>query len=579
MKKPMMGWMRAQGQTAWTTVFGNPVVLRDLRAQMRGTKSYWFQGAYLLLLGVLAIAGYAMATGQTYGNFDNARHHVNIVDAQSQLSTMYYFIFGTIAALILLIAPALTAASIVGERQRLSFDLLVTTPLKASELLVGKLISSIAFLGLLLMLSLPAAALCVILGGATIGDVFRTYVQFAIDGTVLAAIGLFFSCAARTNLLAVIWSYAATGAMFALTMALYCTGQFWHGASPLNAIAALNPIIAINPNGSNSNLAQNFNGAVDFFGLHLPMLLVSAFFAFLAIRLLVTASTFRLGVYGARCASSLRRQVLFVTGLAGLLFGHTMLGVLNDLSNPATSSASVGYYGGQLVVFLICGFMAAGAFLPALFVPASREEDLPGALHQQIAGDASAFRVGKAFQPVHSGAFPFYLLWLLTFVGATVLVEGIQLGQNGAFRASIVGPLAEYLLAGTFYLAALGVLIWQIARFAGTAVKTISGARGLSFGILALITALPMMILALTNNQTQANTAMVSQFGFGFIFYPILVSSSADHMPSHGLLIAVTVASGLCLLYSLPFALLRKAMLSRSRALSSRTAVVAATSA
>ena len=90
----------------------NPVVVRDLRAQMRGTKSYWFQGVYLLLLGILAVAGYAQATGQGLGSLHSGGHPViNIVDAQGRLESLYYFVFGTLAVLICLIAPALTASS------------------------------------------------------------------------------------------------------------------------------------------------------------------------------------------------------------------------------------------------------------------------------------------------------------------------------------------------------------------------------------------------------------------------------------------------------------------------------------
>src|SRR5438132_822183 len=117
-------------------LWANPVVTRDLRVRMRGTKSYWHQAMYLLLLGLLAVAGYGTATN----NSASGSGSMSVVDAQQHLQGFYYFIFITLASLLCLIAPALTAASITTERQRLTLELLVATPLTAMELLVGKLI-------------------------------------------------------------------------------------------------------------------------------------------------------------------------------------------------------------------------------------------------------------------------------------------------------------------------------------------------------------------------------------------------------------------------------------------------------
>ena len=568
MKKTITKWVREQGRAAWATVFDNPVVLRDLRAQMRGTKSYWFIGSYLLLLSILAVAGYGQATHQGLGSA-NTVAQVNIVDAQGQLSQMYYFIFGTIAALILLIAPALTAASIVGERQRLSFDLLVTTPLKASEILAGKLISSIAFLGLLLGLSLPAAALCVILGGATLGDVLRTYAQFAIDGTVLAAIGLFFSCAAKTNLLAVIWSYATVGALFYLTFALYTANAAHDIFSPLLGLVVLNPIVAITTNTGLMAASYHSGGAlsVELFGLSLPLLLVSAGFAFLAIRLCVTASTYRLGVYGAQAASSLRRQILVITGITAFLFGQAFFvssAYWGNGNSPADQSAFTDWVSSHctgFVVFLIGGFLLGGAFLPALFVPASRDEDLPGALHQQIAGDTSLFRFRKAFQPVHSGAFPFYVLWLLTLTGGAFAAFAIAMQKTGGLNPFSAGTLLSFAVLGVAYVGGLGFLLWQISRFAGSAVKTIAGARGLSFGIFALLSAAPLMALALSNAQHPEKTALAT---FTFLFYPLMVTQNSPTLLCAGMRGALLTTTILSLVLGMVFAMLRKGIAARS---------------
>ena len=97
------------------TFVDNHIVLRDLRATMRGTRAFWFQAVYLGLLGILAVTGYAISTQQNlWGGMtgsDYASRTFSIVDAQRQLQSFYYFIFFTLAGLITLITPALTAST------------------------------------------------------------------------------------------------------------------------------------------------------------------------------------------------------------------------------------------------------------------------------------------------------------------------------------------------------------------------------------------------------------------------------------------------------------------------------------
>ena len=467
--------------------WANPVVTRDLRVQMRGTKSYWNQAAYLLLLGLLAVAGYAQAT-TGYGSGPSG---MSVVLASGKLEQFFRFIFTTLAALICLIAPALTAASITGERQRLTLDLLVTTPLTPAELLVGKLISSIAFLLLLLALSLPASALCVILGGATLGDVFQVYLLLAIDGLVLAAIGLYFSCAVRASLLALIWTYLAVGAFLLVTLAagsvLGMGGAFWRGptaASPGLSLAALNPFLAVSVG------MRPF----EVLGVRVPVWVGTGALALLFLRLLVTAASYRLGSYGGGAAPSLRRQVLFLTGLGTFLVSY---GILQRGGVPGAFRSTT------LEFALIGTFLLAVPFLPGLFTPAAKEDASPG---QPIPG--GSYHLRRAFQPEHAGALPFFHLWLVVLVGAALA---------GALAAGQLAGHGGILLLTMYYLSGAGYLCWALSRRAATFVATASGARALAFGLYVITAALPLMLMGLTDRNLENNP-----IGVLWLFYPLL---------------------------------------------------------
>lgn len=480
--------------------WANPVVVRDLRAQMRGTKSYWYQALYLLLLGLLAVAGYGSATsgrGSLAGTLE-----MNVVEVQQRLQQFYYFIFVTLAALICLIGPALTAAAITGERQRMTLDLLVTTPLTAAELLVGKLTSSVAFLLLLLALSLPASALCVMLGGATLGDVFRVYLLLAIDGLVLAAIGLYFSCAVRASLPALVWTYLAVIAFQlvtfpAMSLLMVSSISSMRGAatvSPAACFAVLNPFVAV------------WLGSRSFAvgGVTLPLWVGAAVVAFLFIRLLLTAASWRMGSYGGDAAiGSLRRQILFLTGV-GMALGFYSL-----LPYAAMGSSSLRYTAMGIQLTLISGFLVAALFLPGLFTPAVEEDAPPG---QAIEG---RYDLRRAFRPEHAGALPFFHLWLAVLIGGALV--GAALRGNFNWETLAVALLTAYYLSG------VGFLFWALSRRAATLVRGVSGARALAFGLYALVTALPLMLRGMFVQGGDD-----SPFEVFWIFYPLARLDRSD---------------------------------------------------
>lgn len=433
--------------------YANPVVARDLRVQMRGVRSYAYQGLYLAVLSLLAVIGYytSLAANGT------SEQGISVVDAQSKLQGFYYFIFYTLAALICLIAPALTASSITTERQRLTLDLLLTTPLSSTELLFGKLLSSVAFLALLLALSLPASTLCVLLGGATLGDVFRVYFLLAIDGLALAAIGLYCSAALKKGSSALGWTYASV-IFYVLFTFQFSISVGTRLAS--DVFASLNPFLAVVGGGSPITVA----------GLRIPSWIGTAFLDLLIIRVLVTAATYRLGNYGGNPVGSFRRQLLVITGIA--LYGFAQAVASGFVFGAAKPPPEFMFGLAALIIYAI-------PFLPSLFTPIF---DADSNEEQEFA----SYRISQAFRPDHSGALPFFHIWLLT---AFACIYG--LGWH--FSGTVSKETLTTFIAIAFYVSGIGFLFWAIARRAGTYLAGTISARSLAFGAYILVALTPAL--------------------------------------------------------------------------------------
>src|SRR4029453_5181836 len=71
--------------------------------------------------------------------------------------------------------PTFAAGSITGEKERKTYELLLASPLLPGTILVGKLLSSLTYLVILIISSLPLMILCYLLGGLLLSEITRSY--------------------------------------------------------------------------------------------------------------------------------------------------------------------------------------------------------------------------------------------------------------------------------------------------------------------------------------------------------------------------------------------------------------------
>ena len=91
--------------------------------------------------------------------------------------------------MIAILAPASTAGTISGERERQTLDLLAVTPISSVAIVVGKLLSALTWVFVLITASIPVAALVFVYGGVAPDDVLRGYLMLFVDGHRLRRAG------------------------------------------------------------------------------------------------------------------------------------------------------------------------------------------------------------------------------------------------------------------------------------------------------------------------------------------------------------------------------------------------------
>ena len=180
---------------------------------MRSARTPLLITLYSLLLALLAYF-------TVYGRFMGAT--VTLGDMRLSVDGYAYMIMLQFALLVL-VAPAMTAGSISGERERQTLDLLLVTNTGAVKLVLGKLLESFSFLALMVMCSLPMLSLVLITGGATFAQVLVSVAFLLLTALAALSVGLVCSSLFQRTVTATVMSYLSVFALGIVTLL-----PLWH---------------------------------------------------------------------------------------------------------------------------------------------------------------------------------------------------------------------------------------------------------------------------------------------------------------------------------------------------------------
>lgn len=163
----------------------NPIVVKELRSRMRGGRAFLTLTILLLVTGGTMIGMIGLMT-----NVSNMRSTV----LSFQVGGILFSILVMLELLMVsIITPAVTAGSISGEVEKLTFDLLLATPLSPSQILWGKLISALSYILLLLFAAIPLASIVFVFGGISLTSMFKALLVLSVTAVMAGSMGLFFS--------------------------------------------------------------------------------------------------------------------------------------------------------------------------------------------------------------------------------------------------------------------------------------------------------------------------------------------------------------------------------------------------
>ena len=174
----------------------NPIMAFSATRRMRSFKTMLIVIAYVAALLLLALA--------FLGSFIPDAVYLNTM---TRGPMCYLALLIAQFALIILIAPAMTSASIAGERERQTLDLLLVTNTGSFRIAIGKVMESFAVLALLIVCGLPVMSLCLLTGGVSLGQILIGELFLLAEAFACVSIGVFCSSVARSTVLSGVLSY------------------------------------------------------------------------------------------------------------------------------------------------------------------------------------------------------------------------------------------------------------------------------------------------------------------------------------------------------------------------------------
>lgn len=222
----------------------NPVLVKEIKLRFRSLKSFTGILFYLIAMSIFVFGFIFLTTAFSGTGFFRPE------ESFFMFSLLTFIQLG----LILFITPGLTAGTISTEREKQTLNILLTTSQSSMQIITGKLMSSTAFLLLMLVAGLPIYSLVFLFGGISPGQLGIIFLFFILTMFTVGSIGIMYSTITKKTIVSMIATYGTmiflagiTGFFYLITIRVNMLGGMPSvSPSPLGHFwASINPAVLI----------------------------------------------------------------------------------------------------------------------------------------------------------------------------------------------------------------------------------------------------------------------------------------------------------------------------------------------
>ena len=198
----------------------NPIVKKDLQVTARSMRFSWGLFAYDAVL----VLAFLLATAVIQASCDNYYSNSNIY---SKLIYLFPVLAVAQVFIVALIVPIITASSISGEKERQTFDIMLTTCMSTFSIVLGKVVSAVIRILFFVAAGMPVMALSFVVGGLAWSSLFYFVLTIILLSVLSGSIGIFCSSFCRKSISAVVLSFAVYFVIYVLTFVPLILNLLW----------------------------------------------------------------------------------------------------------------------------------------------------------------------------------------------------------------------------------------------------------------------------------------------------------------------------------------------------------------
>lgn len=176
-------------------VFENPVLQRELLVNLRMGRAFVLLFVYNALLALVVLIAWP------------EEQVMDLTGRPKESQTLINMFFLGQFVLASMMAPSFAAATITGEKERKTYEMLLASPLRPGAIVFGKLLASLCHLAILIFSSLPIVMLCLPLGGVSLYEVVVVYMAIVLGVVTFGMISVACSSYFTRSAAALVVSY------------------------------------------------------------------------------------------------------------------------------------------------------------------------------------------------------------------------------------------------------------------------------------------------------------------------------------------------------------------------------------
>ncbi len=176
----------------------NPIARREIKTRFRTGRSAVTVSVWLLMVGAAGYLIFLLARSLASDRFRFSGGS-SVLASTYMGSLMFELLAMLLLGAVLVVVPTVAALAIVGERERLTLELLQVSQLSARQVVLGKLGSSLAYLLLLVVAVAPVLTLPLLIGGVTLADILVAFAMIALTAVMVGSVSIWVSSAVKTS--------------------------------------------------------------------------------------------------------------------------------------------------------------------------------------------------------------------------------------------------------------------------------------------------------------------------------------------------------------------------------------------